>query len=225
MKTEAIDRSDPAYAGQAPYTALKLHGYDLSVYWGTGPLAWRCSKGKFLGLYDQQVSGRHLDIGVASGTLLNQCRFPVPKPDLTLMDLSPGSLSFAARRLRRYSPHTHQANVLKPWGLPPARFESVAMMNVLHCVPGTIREKAVAFDHAGEVLVPGGVFFGATVLGKGVRHTRRSRWVMRKLNEKGAFTNLDDSLDDLDEALGNSFSWHEVDVQGTIALFVARTAS
>jgi hypothetical protein len=139
------------------------------------------------------------------------------------MDLNPGSLAFAAERLRRYSPKTHQANVLEPWGLPPRRFESVGMMNLLHCVPGTIAEKAVAFDHAREVLIPGGTLFGATVLGTSAKHTWLSNLVMRRLNRKGVFSNLDDSLEDLEAALAARFSSHQVRVQGTIALFTAKS--
>jgi hypothetical protein len=140
------------------------------------------------------------------------------------MDLNQHALAFAAGRLQRYSPKTHQANVLKPWGLPSQRFESVGMMNILHCAPGTIREKAIAFDHAREVLIPGGTLFGATVLGKGVKHTRRSKFAMRRLNRKGAFSNLDDSLGDLETALAARFSSHQVRVHGAGAFFTAQSA-
>jgi len=225
MTQEAIvDRNNPAYAGQAGYTSIGLKAYDLVVYKFTGPVLWRCTQKQALELYDEQVSARHLDVGVATGALIDRATFPVPEPDITLMDLNPKSLAFAAGRLRRYSPKTHQANVLEPWGLPPQRFESVGMMNILHCVPGTIREKAVAFDHAREVLIPGGTLFGSTVLGKGVKHTRLSNFGMRRLNRKGVFSNLDDSLEDLEAALASRFSSHQVRVQGTIALFAAKSA-
>jgi hypothetical protein len=225
MTQEAIvDRSNPAYAGQAGYTSIGLKAYDFVVYRFTGPVLWRCTGKQLVEFYDEHVSARHLDVGVATGALIDRARFPVPEPDITLMDLNPNSLAFAAGRLRRYSPKTHQANVLEPWGLPPQRFESVGMMNILHCLPGTIREKAVAFDHAREVLIPGGTLFGATVLGKGVKHTRLANFGMRRLNRKGAFSNLDDSLEDLEAALASRFSSHQVRVEGTVALFTAKSA-
>ena len=217
-----VGRGDPAYAGQAGYTGWGLKAYDAMVYKFTAPVLWRCGKKDLVGLYDEQVSGHHLDVGVATGALLDTCRFPVPHPDITLMDLNPKSLAFASRRLRRFSPHTHQANVLEPWGLPGGQFESVGMVNILHCVPGTIGEKAVAFDHASDALAPGGTLFGSTILGKGVSHTRRSRFAMRRLNRNGAFCNLDDSLEDLTAALEERFPYHRIDIQGVIALFVAK---
>ncbi len=218
-----VDRNDPAYAGQAGYTSFGLKAYDLVVYKFAGPVVWRCTEKQLLEFYGEHLAARHLDVGVATGALIDRAKFPVPEPDITLMDLNPEPLAFAARRLRRYSPKTHQANVLSPWGLPPQRFESVGMMNVLHCVPGTIREKAVAFDHAREALIPGGTLFGSTVLGKGVKHTRLSNFAMRRVNRKGVFSNLDDSLEDLEVALAARFSSHQVRVQGTIALFTAKS--
>jgi len=216
-----VDRSDPAYAGQALYTPMRLKAYDVFVYRFNMPVLWRCPKRRLGGLYDEHVSGRHLDIGVATGALLDRCRFPVETPALTLMDLNPHSLEFAAERLRRYEPRTHQANVLEDWGLPPASFDSIGMMNLLHCLPGTIESKAVAFDQARSALAPGGTLFGSTVLGKGVRHTRRSSWMMRTANREGSFCNTDDSLEALDASLGERFPWHQVEVEGTMALFVA----
>jgi ubiquinone/menaquinone biosynthesis C-methylase UbiE len=225
MTQEAIvNRSDPVYAGQAGYTSFGLKMYDFVVYKFTGPVLWRCTREQLVEFYDEQVSARHLDVGVATGALIDRAKFPVPEPDVTLMDLNPNSLAFAAGRLRRYSPKTHQANVLEPWGLPPQRFESVGMMNILHCVPGTIREKAVAFDHAREVLIPGGTLFGTTVLGKGVKHTWMSNLAMRRLNRKGVFSNLDDSLEDLEAALAARFSSYQVRVHGTGAFFTAKSA-
>ncbi|HWI95917.1 MAG TPA: class I SAM-dependent methyltransferase [Solirubrobacterales bacterium] len=225
MTQEAIvNRNDPAYASQAVYTSFVLKAYGFVVYKFTGPVLWRCTQKQLLEFYGEQVSARHLDVGVATATLIDRAKFPVPEPDITLMDLNQNSLAFAAEWLRRYSPRTHQANVLEPWGLPPQRFESVGMMNILHCVPGTIEEKAAAFDHAREVLIPGGTLFGATVLGKGVTHTWLSNFAMRRLNRKGVFFNLDDGLEDLEAALAARFSSHQVRVQGTIALFTAKSA-
>lgn len=212
---------DPAYAGQAGYTRLMLPFYDLFVMRYTLPVLWRCPKERIIELYEANVRARHLDIGVASGYLLDKCRFPSDSPEITLMDLNPNSLRFAARRLRRYAPRTHQANVLEPWGLPAGSFESVGMSNLLHCVPGTLRDKRVALEYARDALAPGGTLFGATVLGVEAEHTKRSRKAMERLNRKGTFSNLDDRREDLEAGLAEVFPRSEVEVQGVVALFTA----
>src|SRR4051794_24081700 len=147
MQKEATAEANPAYAGQAGYTRHFLRIYDLYVFRYTMPLLWRCPKKRLRRLYDENAGARHLDIGVGSGYLIDKCRFPTETPDVTLMDMNPNSLRYAAKRIRRYSPRTTQANVLERWAFPEQAFDSVAMSNLLHCVPGTLREKAVVFDH------------------------------------------------------------------------------
>jgi SAM-dependent methyltransferase len=216
-----LNRADPAYAGQAVYTPAMLRVYDTIAYRVNGPLLWRCPVGRFVELYDANASGRHLDIGVGTGYLLDRCRFPVADPEITLMDLNPEPLAFAARRLRRYEPRIHRADVLEKWELPAGSFDSIAMFNVLHCVPGTMSEKAIAFEQAREALAPGGKLFGATVLSRGVEQTRRSRAALKRFNEKGIFNNLDDDLNDLDGSLAHTFGFREIEVRGSMALFTA----
>lgn len=77
----AIPRDDPAYDGQAVYTAGFLRFYDLLVLRFNGHLAWRCGPGRLVRMYDEHVSARHLDIGVGTGYFLDKCRFPVASPD------------------------------------------------------------------------------------------------------------------------------------------------
>jgi SAM-dependent methyltransferase len=217
-----VDKARDVYAGQAAYTPRLLKVYDAVAYRINGPILWRCSKEQFLALYDANVSPRHLDIGVATGCLLDECSFPVASPQITLMDLNRNSLEVSARRLARYAPSTHQANVLEPWGLPPASYDSIGMVNLLHCVPGAMPTKIVAFEHARKALAPGGVLFGVTILGEGVKHTRLSRMALKGMNRRGVLSNLHDSLEDLDAGLGRVFDSHEVQVQGAMALFTAR---
>jgi SAM-dependent methyltransferase len=221
----AIDPHDPAFAGQAMYTPAMLRAYDAFVYGFNFPFVWRCPRSRLLALYAENVSARHLDIGVATGLLLDQCRFPVPNPDITLMDLNSSSLAAASRRLRRYAPHIHRANVLEPWGLPPGSADSVGLFNLLHCLPGSIPDKAVAFEHARAVLAPGGALFGVTILGSGVRHNWLARRELALANRRGVMSNLDDRLDDLRAALDRTFGTAEVTVTGSMALFRARLTS
>lgn len=219
----AKERESSAYAGQAPYSRSFLLVYDLLAFGYNLPVLWRCPGKYFRQLYDENAGARHLDIGVGTGYLLDRCHFPSEAPEITLMDMNPNSLRFAARRIRRYSPRTHRANVLEPWGLPEQTFDSVAMTNLLHCVPGTLSDgKAVVFEHAQGVLAPGGTLFGATVLGTEADHTKRSMKTMERYNDRGSFCNLDDRREDLEAGLSAVFDAHEVEVQGAVALFTAR---
>ncbi len=220
-----IDTSHPAYAGQAMYTRRVLAIYDVAVYGFNSPVLWRCPKARLIELYDAHAGARHLDIGVATGRLLDECRFPVAAPEITLMDLNPNSLQAASRRLARYSPRAHRANVLDPWSLPEASFDSVAMCHLLHCLPGAMPDKAIVFEHARAALAPGGVLFGATILGDGVEHTWLSRFATAAANRRGVMSNLNDRLENLDAALARVFASHEIQVVGSAALFAAHTPS
>jgi ubiquinone/menaquinone biosynthesis C-methylase UbiE len=223
MENEVAVEESPAYAGQAGYTKRFLRGYDLYVFGYTLPRLWRCKKKRLRRLYDEHVGERHLDIGVGSGYLIDKCHFPSDTPQITLMDMNPNSLEFAARRIKRYSPRTQQANVLEPWPLPAQSFDSVAMCNLLHCVPGTLQEKSVVFDQAQSVLAPEGTLFGATVLGTEADHTKRSLKAMKGLNKRGDFSNLDDRVEDLEAGLAAAFPVFEVEIEGAVALFSANT--
>ncbi len=218
----AVSRDDAAYAGQAVYSPLFLRFYDLFVLGFNGNIAWRCPPGGLVRMYDEHVAARHLDIGVGSGYYLDKCRFPTPAPDITLMDLNPNSLAAAARRIARYRPKTHQGNALEPIDLPAGAFDSVGLNWLLHCMPGSIATKSAVFDHVKAVLAPGGVVFGSTVLHHGVVHNAFSRWMMNLLNEKGAFTNLEDDLAGLQHELDQRFGRVQIKVVGSVAIFSAR---
>ncbi len=220
-----VGKTDPAYAGQAFYTRGSLALYDAFAYGFNSPVLWRCPKSRLVELYDANVSGRHLDIGVATGRLLDECRFPVAAPEITLMDLNPNSLAAASRRLARFAPRTHQANVLEPWDLPPAAYDSIAMSHLLHCLPGTMPEKAIAFEHAKVVLAPGGVLFGATIFGGGVTLSLPARAMTAVSNRRGILSNLGDGPEELDAALGRAFQSHKLSIKGAVGLFTARNAN
>lgn len=220
--TATVDRDDPAHAGQAVYTRSFLSVYDAIVYGFNSPVLWRCPKSRIVEHYDANVSARHLDIGVGTGTLLDACRFPVSAPEITLMDLNPNSLAAASHRLTRYSPRTHRANILEDWHLEPDTYESVALTHILHCLPGTMAEKGVAFEHAHRALAPGGTLFGATILAKDVRLSPLARAVTALSNRRRILHNWDDGPAELDAALASVFPERTVRVHGTVALFMAR---
>jgi SAM-dependent methyltransferase len=219
-----VERSDPEYAGQAIYSRIFLRFYDALVYRFNCPVLWRCPKARFVELYDAHVSLRHLDIGVGTGILLDECNFP-GQPQVTLMDLNPNSLAVASRRIARYAPSTHQSSVLDPWGLPASSFDSVAICHLLHCLPGGMAEKApVVFEHAKAALAPGGVLFGATIFGRDMPLSWPARLARAAANRRGALSNLEDGPRELDAALAQAFPSHQLDVVGAVGLFAARAA-
>jgi SAM-dependent methyltransferase len=215
----ALDRSDPAYRGQAVYTARTLRAYDAVVVKLSNSLVWRCPARRILAQYNRHVSAAHLDVGPGTGYYLGRCRFPGEAPEITLLDANVDVLRFAARRLAGYGPRTEAADVLKPIGLKRASFQSVAMSYVLHCLPGDVDSKAVAFDNLGPLLEPGGVIFGTTILSEGVEHTRLGRKLLQAYNRKGIFSNLHDDRDALERALANRYDRYELEISGAVALF------
>jgi SAM-dependent methyltransferase len=217
----ALDRTDPAYAGQAVYTPRTLRAYDAVVVKLSNSLVWRCPAGTILAQYDRHVSSAHLDVGPGSGYYLDRCRFPDESPDITLLDANLDVLRYAARRVARYEPRTQAADVLKPIRLDRASFGSVGLSYVLHCLPGDIDAKAVVFDNLAPLLRPGAVIFGTTILGGGVDHPRLARALLRAYNRKGIFSNLQDNRHALEHALADRFSRYELDVAGGVALFAA----
>jgi ubiquinone/menaquinone biosynthesis C-methylase UbiE len=220
--TATVDRDDPAHAGQAVYSRGFLSFYDAFVYGFNHPVLWRCPKARLVAHYDARVSARHLDIGVGTGALLDAARFPVAAPEITLMDLNPNSLAAAARRLARHSPRTHRANVLEDWRLEPGTYDSVAMTHLLHCLPGSMAEKGVAFEHARRALAPGGTLFGVTILAKDIPLNPPARAFIALSNARGILHNWDDGPAELDAALARTFPERQVRVHGTVALFSAR---
>jgi hypothetical protein len=215
--------SDPAYAGQAQYTPRFLaHVYDPLVVRFANRIGWRCPSSVILRHYDEHVGAVHLDAGPGTGWFLDRCRFPTETPAITLLDVNEDVLNSSAKTLRRYQPRRHQANVLEPIsGLEPESHDSAALAHVLHCLPGSLTEKACALDHVKALVRSGGTVFGSTVLAEGVEHSRFSRSYNDYLNEIGVFSNRGDSRDALDEALALRFERYDLAVVGTVALFAA----
>jgi SAM-dependent methyltransferase len=217
---DARDVSPETWSGAAWYSGLRLRFFvpltRLNCW-----LLWRCPVSRLVQHHGEHASGRHLDIGVGDGSLLDSGGFPTAKPSLTLMDLNPDALAAAAVRLKRHQPATHLGNVLEASDLPAGPFDSVGMTFLLHCLPGDMSSKAAAFENARTVLAPGGTLFGATVLNGGVEHTRMSRGMLDRFNRSGFFCNLDDDLTGLRAALDASFTDTRIEVVGAVALFSA----
>jgi hypothetical protein len=213
---------DTAHAGQAVYTPAFLALYDWYVLGLSNTWAWRCPTRYLQTWYDQHVSANHLDVGVGTGYFLDHCHFPSPSPAITLLDMNPATLRTASRRLHRYRPRTQEANVLQPLQLEGRGFDSIGLNFLLHCLPGSFAEKGVVFAHLKPWLNAGGVMFGSTILGKGVRRNGLARALMAFYNKKGIFSNLEDDKAGLERALADHFHQHQIHIRGCVALFSAR---
>ena len=215
--------ADEVHAGQALYTGPILAVYDLAVLGLACRFLWRCPARHILELYNRSITANHLDVGVGTGYFLDRCRFPDARPRLAQLDLNPNSLRVAAHRLARFQPGVYRANVLDPIAIDGPRFDSVGASGLLHCLPGTIRTKAVVFDHLKALLNPSGVLFGATLLGSGVEPGWAARRAMSYFNARRVFTNQDDDLDGLRDELAQRFAEISLLVVGCVALFTGRT--
>jgi hypothetical protein len=215
--------SERIEAGQAVYSPMVLRTYDWIVLGLSNRLLWRCPTAELRRLYDRNVSDRHLDVGVGTGYFLDKARWPVAKPVITLLDLNPNCLATASRRIGRFAPQAVRANVLAP--LPPlGPFRSAGLCYLLHCLPGTMAEKAVAFDHLAPLLEPRARVFGATIVQGNAPRSRLAQALMNLYNRKGIFSNAEDGVEALDAALRKRFRDVEVRLRGTVALFEAQAA-
>lgn len=209
-------------AGQAVYSKKTLVVYDWVVLGISNRFIWKCPTPGLAAHYNRHLSANHLDVGVGTGYFLDRCRFPTPTPRVALMDLNPNALAFTAQRIARYQPETYRRNVLEPIAIEAPRFDSVGVNYLLHCIPGTIESKAVAFDHLKALMNPNAVLFGSTLLQGGVQRSGIAKRLMDVYNKKGIFTNRQDHLEGLQRALHSRFRDVSVQVVGCAALFSGR---
>ena len=209
-------------AGQAVYSRKTLAVYDWVVLGISNRFIWKCPTPGLEAHYNKHLSANHLDVGVGTGYFLDRCRFATPTPRVALMDLNPNALAFTAQRIARYRPETYRCNVLEPIAIDAPRFDSIGVNYLLHCIPGTIESKAVAFDHLKALMNPNAVLFGSTLLHGGVQRSGFAKRLMDVYNKKGIFTNRQDDLEGLQRALHSRFRDVSVQVVGCGALFSGR---
>ena len=209
-------------AGQAVYTKRSLRYYDFVVLGVTNSLVWRCPTQRLIGHYNQYITENHLDVGVGTGFFLDNCRFPSQTPRIALLDVNQDALDFASRRIAHYTPETYLYNILEPISTDMARFDSIGINYLLHCLPGTIASKTVIFDHLKALMNPNAVLFGSTLLQGGVSRNWFAKRLMDFYNKKGIFSNRHDDLDGLKQALSQRFHDVSVKVVGCAAFFSGR---
>lgn len=207
-------------AGQQVYSPLALKIYNLYVLWFSNRFVWGCPSQNILNFYNQNISSHHLDVGVGTGYFLNHCKFPSQNPSLSLLDLNQNCLHHTQNLLSRYSPKIYCADIFQPLTIKE-KFKSIGINFVLHCLPGDMNEKSVAIKNLAELLEPGGVLFGSTILGKGVKHNFLGRYLLNIYNNKKIFGNLKDDEGALEKILKASFQNVNIHIIGRIAFFRA----
>ncbi|WP_322047244.1 class I SAM-dependent methyltransferase [Paraburkholderia sp. J67] len=209
--------------GSAVYGSLVLKLYDAWVLGISNQLAWRCgTRQVLLPFYRRHVSANHLEVGVGSGFYPAHAGFHAGQ-QVTLLDLNEHSLAATARRLGHTQVTQQVGDVMQPLTMLEGRqFDSIALFYLLHCLPGTMSEKACAFAQLKAHLAPDGVLFGATVLGDEAGHNLFGRALQREYNRKGIFDNQRDTRQSLHAALSLHFNEVSVEQKGVVALFVAR---
>ena len=217
----AIADKKQVEAGTALYSKFFLNFYDWLALGLNGRFIWKCPSYNILEMYNKYVTDNHLDIGVGTGYFMDNCRFPSPAPRLALMDLNCNTLDVAGRRLARYNPEIYQRNVLESFSLDAPGFDSVGMMNLLHCLPGDMDNKQIAFRNVKAVMNPGAVLFGSTIMYKDVERSALAGLALKLINLMGYMTNLGDDIEALEQGLSQHFSKSQVRVIGCEALFWA----
>jgi SAM-dependent methyltransferase len=215
-----MERSDPAYKGQAGYNPVMLAIYDPWVLGFMSRVVLHVPIPPFVENYRANLGHRHLDVGPGTGYFLAKAA-PPEGTEITLLDPNPHVLRRAGRRLASLSPTAVEADVMKP--LPVSdRFDSAALSFVLHCLRGPDANKAIAIRNIADVLTPDGVLFGGTVLGLEERHTKPARAFLRAANKQGGFDNTGDTADGLRTILSESFDDVDVETVGSAAMFTAK---
>ena len=211
-------------AGAAVYTKFVLSIYDPLVIRFENAWVWKCPSPLMLDHYNRHVSGNHLEVGVGTGYLLDNCQFPVDDPTIALMDLNPNPLKVTAARIRRHRPATYLANVWEPIKIDMPSLDSIGLNYLLHCLPGNMRAKGIVFRNLKPLLnSSGGVLFGTTILGQDTKPNLLAKTLLRAYNAKGIFSNTHDNLDDLVSGLQDNFREYSVEVVGCVAFFTGRT--
>ncbi|KAF7502393.1 hypothetical protein GJ744_005859 [Endocarpon pusillum] len=214
--------------GAAWYSPLTLYIYDLWVLGLSSSFAWHCPVSAVLEpFFAANVGAHHLDVGVGTGYYPAVAMTAGTLQSLTLIDLNENALQKAARRIGHpEATRCIVADALTPLPLVREdgqleRLDSISLMYLLHCLPGPVFRKAQIFSIMKMHLEDRGTLFGATILGKDVRHNWFGQALMWAYNRVGIFDNYEDGKKDFVTALHAEFEEVEAVVVGCVLIFKA----
>ena len=201
------------------YTRPVLGIYDAVIMGLLARPVWRCPATLFVNLYDALVSPNHAEIGVGTGYCLDHCRADIGR--LALIDLNPNCLDYASDRLRRHAPTTHVKNALEPMYVSGGAFDSIAVGGVLHCLPGSMRDKGRVFDNLRPVMKHDSVVFGYSLISDDGALGVAAKAARAALNRLRFVNNYTDTSDGLRRELAMRFDHYVVHRVGAVAFFIA----
>ncbi|KAI1370681.1 methyltransferase [Hypoxylon crocopeplum] len=217
----------------APYTKVYTPSaltrwYDFMVLRINMKYMWRCpTDSVLLPFFSENFSRRHLDCGVASGwfpyTALSRPFRVHATQHLTLLDYNEDALRISKSRVLSATTNTTIDCVVAdvkaplPDALKDAKFDSISMFNLFHCIPGS--SKFQAFGTYKHLLAEDGVLTGCTILGEKYATRWLGRWLLKKYNRLGYFNNLEDNEEDIRQILEKEFEEVETWLIGMMLLF------
>lgn len=215
--------NNDAVAGQAIYSKRILSIYDLWVLGVSNHLFWKCPTRLISHQFRELVSVNHLDVGVGSGYYLKK-HLPHKTKRVALVDLNKNSLESTSKSIESFNPEIYCRNILEPLDLESNKFDSVSLNYLLHCLPGDIASKSIAFQNIKQLMNDDGIVFGSTILGTDIPKNVLATKLMAFYNKKGIFSNTNDGLTSLDAALNDYFTDVRIEVVGCVALFSGRVS-
>jgi hypothetical protein len=181
-----------------------------------------------------KTSSSHLDIGPGSGYMTAQAA-TVPLLSklkrFAFLDASNVCLQFSTDRAVAAGYRGPQVELYHQsiFDAVPEEtkggFDTVALFWVFHCLPGAFPSKA---SQVVETILPTlaktstSTFYGATILGRGVRHTWFGNHLQAFFRGRSIFSNEGDDAEGLRAGLEPYFDEVKVEVVGTNALFTCR---
>jgi len=204
------------------YSRIILRVYDFMVYVVANPLIWNCPNKLLIGHFKDHTGTKHMDVGVGTGYLLKKADIGLPGFNLTLMDSNESCLNYAENILNRYEPTIIKKDVFDSSPIIEEEFDSISVNYVLHCLPGSMKQKCSVLRNLKKSLSNKGVVFGSTILGIQDTPNLTARMLMRAYNSIGLFHNLTDELCELETELKVIFESVEITVVGNVAVFVLK---
>lgn len=208
--------------GQAIYTRKSLPLYDLFVTKFSNRFAWRCPRQNLLDFFNTYITANHLDIGVGTGYFLEKLHLIPRNQRIALLDLNKDCLAYAQKKLQKFHPEIYHQDIFQPFLGITKKFDSISLNYVLHCLPGDLPQKAIAFDHIKAVLNENGKVFGTTILGDEIKKNWLASKLMTVYNQKKFFGNINDSRETLLDELNKRFDHVTVTIKGCVAFFVGK---